>query len=229
MTQSLENYTSKCPGTMELLTLPDGLALPPVPFTKLPIVRWGMLAGARGADSLLRRLCSDQGCRSVEGFPFAVAYVFGPSSHEVSAAACEACFVDEGVRPGPSRNGHRHVPFHRQSHSSLCLPGSAARLWPLCMMETNWASWHLPVSGGCAALHTGPGRLHSLALRGSRDCPWLLCLQTGCEPVLIPADPQPHTLMETLSRLIVWQVSFLCSALPPAQARRHSVIFQDLV
>ncbi|KAF4022203.1 hypothetical protein G4228_013995 [Cervus hanglu yarkandensis] len=39
VTQSLENYTSKCPGTMELLTLPDGLALPPVPFTKLPIVR----------------------------------------------------------------------------------------------------------------------------------------------------------------------------------------------
>ncbi|XP_006152186.1 trafficking protein particle complex subunit 9 isoform X2 [Tupaia chinensis] len=39
VTQSLENYTSKCPGTMELLTLPDGLTLPPVPFTKLPIVR----------------------------------------------------------------------------------------------------------------------------------------------------------------------------------------------
>lgn len=39
VTQSLENYTSKCPGTMELITLPDGLTLPPVPFTKLPIVR----------------------------------------------------------------------------------------------------------------------------------------------------------------------------------------------
>ncbi|XP_021107219.1 trafficking protein particle complex subunit 9 isoform X2 [Heterocephalus glaber] len=39
VTQSLENYTSKCPGTMELLTLPDGLMLPPVPFTKLPIVK----------------------------------------------------------------------------------------------------------------------------------------------------------------------------------------------
>uniref|UniRef100_A0A8C4MXI9 Trafficking protein particle complex 9 n=1 Tax=Equus asinus asinus TaxID=83772 RepID=A0A8C4MXI9_EQUAS len=39
VTQSLENYTSKCPGTMELITLPDGLVLPPVPFTKLPIVR----------------------------------------------------------------------------------------------------------------------------------------------------------------------------------------------
>ncbi|XP_061463012.1 trafficking protein particle complex subunit 9 isoform X2 [Rhineura floridana] len=39
VTQSLENYTSKCPGTMELITLPDGLKLPPVPFTKLPIVR----------------------------------------------------------------------------------------------------------------------------------------------------------------------------------------------
>nr|XP_003473346.2 trafficking protein particle complex subunit 9 isoform X2 [Cavia porcellus] len=39
VTQSLENYTSKCPGTMELLTLPDGLTLPPVPFTKLPIVK----------------------------------------------------------------------------------------------------------------------------------------------------------------------------------------------
>uniref|UniRef100_A0A8C4N5L2 Trafficking protein particle complex 9 n=1 Tax=Equus asinus asinus TaxID=83772 RepID=A0A8C4N5L2_EQUAS len=40
VTQSLENYTSKCPGTMELITLPDGLVLPPVPFTKLPIHDW---------------------------------------------------------------------------------------------------------------------------------------------------------------------------------------------
>ncbi|XP_044540410.1 trafficking protein particle complex subunit 9 [Gracilinanus agilis] len=39
VTQSLESYTSKCPGTMELISLPDGLNLPPVPFTKLPIVR----------------------------------------------------------------------------------------------------------------------------------------------------------------------------------------------
>ncbi|XP_072183487.1 trafficking protein particle complex subunit 9 isoform X2 [Excalfactoria chinensis] len=39
VTQSLENYTAKCPGTMEFITLPDGLKLPPVPFTKLPIVR----------------------------------------------------------------------------------------------------------------------------------------------------------------------------------------------
>ncbi|KAG8515455.1 Trafficking protein particle complex subunit 9, partial [Galemys pyrenaicus] len=39
VTQSLENYTSKCPGTMELISLPDGLTLPPVPFTKLPMVR----------------------------------------------------------------------------------------------------------------------------------------------------------------------------------------------
>nr|XP_027806387.2 trafficking protein particle complex subunit 9 isoform X1 [Marmota flaviventris] len=39
VTQSLESYTSKCPGTMEPITLPDGLTLPPVPFTKLPIVR----------------------------------------------------------------------------------------------------------------------------------------------------------------------------------------------
>ncbi|XP_076862208.1 trafficking protein particle complex subunit 9 isoform X2 [Brachyhypopomus gauderio] len=39
VTQSLENYTSKCPGGMSVLTLPDGLQLPPVPFTKLPIVR----------------------------------------------------------------------------------------------------------------------------------------------------------------------------------------------
>uniref|UniRef100_A0A8D3CDM2 Trafficking protein particle complex subunit 9 n=1 Tax=Scophthalmus maximus TaxID=52904 RepID=A0A8D3CDM2_SCOMX len=39
VTQSLENYTSKCPGGMEVITLPDGLRLPPVPFTKLPIVR----------------------------------------------------------------------------------------------------------------------------------------------------------------------------------------------
>uniref|UniRef100_A0A3P9HP64 Trafficking protein particle complex 9 n=1 Tax=Oryzias latipes TaxID=8090 RepID=A0A3P9HP64_ORYLA len=39
VTQSLENYTSKCPGGMEIITLPDGLTLPPVPFTKLPIVR----------------------------------------------------------------------------------------------------------------------------------------------------------------------------------------------
>uniref|UniRef100_A0A8C4GZH5 Trafficking protein particle complex subunit 9 n=1 Tax=Dicentrarchus labrax TaxID=13489 RepID=A0A8C4GZH5_DICLA len=37
VTQSLENYTSKCPGGMEVITLPDGLKLPPVPFTKLPI------------------------------------------------------------------------------------------------------------------------------------------------------------------------------------------------
>ncbi|KAI1901635.1 hypothetical protein AGOR_G00036430 [Albula goreensis] len=39
VTQSLENYTSKCPGGMEVLMMPDGLKLPPVPFTKLPIVR----------------------------------------------------------------------------------------------------------------------------------------------------------------------------------------------
>ncbi|KAL1767301.1 trafficking protein particle complex subunit 9 isoform X1 [Sigmodon hispidus] len=39
VTQSLENYTAKCPGTMEPISLPDGLTLPPVPFTKLPIVR----------------------------------------------------------------------------------------------------------------------------------------------------------------------------------------------
>ncbi|XP_035377781.1 trafficking protein particle complex subunit 9 isoform X1 [Electrophorus electricus] len=39
VTQSLENYTSKCPGGMSIITLPDGLQLPPVPFTKLPIVR----------------------------------------------------------------------------------------------------------------------------------------------------------------------------------------------
>lgn len=50
VTQSLESYTSKCPGTMELISLPDGLSLPPVPFTKLPIVRW---AGPSGARSLL--------------------------------------------------------------------------------------------------------------------------------------------------------------------------------
>uniref|UniRef100_A0A3P8Y5W5 Trafficking protein particle complex 9 n=1 Tax=Esox lucius TaxID=8010 RepID=A0A3P8Y5W5_ESOLU len=40
VTQSLENYTSKCPGGMEVITLPDGLRLHPVPFTKLPIVRY---------------------------------------------------------------------------------------------------------------------------------------------------------------------------------------------
>uniref|UniRef100_A0A672RI94 Trafficking protein particle complex subunit 9 n=1 Tax=Sinocyclocheilus grahami TaxID=75366 RepID=A0A672RI94_SINGR len=39
VTQSLENYTSKCPGGMEVISLPDGLKLPPVSFTKLPIVR----------------------------------------------------------------------------------------------------------------------------------------------------------------------------------------------
>ncbi|XP_071229754.1 trafficking protein particle complex subunit 9-like isoform X3 [Salvelinus alpinus] len=39
VTQSLENYTSKCPGGMEVITLPDGLKLPPVPLSKLPIVR----------------------------------------------------------------------------------------------------------------------------------------------------------------------------------------------
>uniref|UniRef100_A0A673KC68 Trafficking protein particle complex 9 n=1 Tax=Sinocyclocheilus rhinocerous TaxID=307959 RepID=A0A673KC68_9TELE len=38
VTQSLENYTSKCPGGMEVISLPDGLKLPPVPFTKLPIL-----------------------------------------------------------------------------------------------------------------------------------------------------------------------------------------------
>ncbi|XP_069588054.1 trafficking protein particle complex subunit 9 [Ranitomeya imitator] len=37
--QSLESYTSKCAGTMEPIQLPEGLTLPPVPFTKLPIVR----------------------------------------------------------------------------------------------------------------------------------------------------------------------------------------------
>uniref|UniRef100_A0A9J7YZB2 Trafficking protein particle complex subunit 9 n=1 Tax=Cyprinus carpio carpio TaxID=630221 RepID=A0A9J7YZB2_CYPCA len=37
VTQSLENYTSKCPGGMEVISLPDGLKLSPVPFTKLPI------------------------------------------------------------------------------------------------------------------------------------------------------------------------------------------------
>ncbi|XP_053322136.1 trafficking protein particle complex subunit 9 [Spea bombifrons] len=37
--QSLESYTSKCPGNMECIVLPEGLTLPPVPFTKLPIVR----------------------------------------------------------------------------------------------------------------------------------------------------------------------------------------------
>uniref|UniRef100_A0A8C7NSL0 Trafficking protein particle complex subunit 9 n=1 Tax=Oncorhynchus mykiss TaxID=8022 RepID=A0A8C7NSL0_ONCMY len=45
VTQSLENYTSKCPGGMEVLTLPDGLKLPPVAFSKLPIIRyvsWGL-------------------------------------------------------------------------------------------------------------------------------------------------------------------------------------------
>ncbi|XP_041045096.1 trafficking protein particle complex subunit 9 isoform X2 [Carcharodon carcharias] len=39
VSQSLENYTAKCPGTMEVITLPDGVKLPPVPLTKLPIVR----------------------------------------------------------------------------------------------------------------------------------------------------------------------------------------------
>ncbi|CAH2286014.1 trafficking particle complex subunit 9 isoform X1 [Pelobates cultripes] len=37
--QSLESYTSKCPGSMDPIVLPEGLTLPPVPFTKLPIVR----------------------------------------------------------------------------------------------------------------------------------------------------------------------------------------------
>ncbi|XP_062918897.1 trafficking protein particle complex subunit 9 isoform X1 [Mobula hypostoma] len=39
VSQSLESYTAKCPGTMENVTLPDDVKLPPVPFTKLPIVR----------------------------------------------------------------------------------------------------------------------------------------------------------------------------------------------
>ncbi|EPY77673.1 hypothetical protein CB1_001219016 [Camelus ferus] len=55
VTQSLENYTSKCPGTMELIALPDGLPLPPVPFTKLPIV-------SRQAHNLLVAF-SDQSCK----------------------------------------------------------------------------------------------------------------------------------------------------------------------
>ncbi|GCB76690.1 hypothetical protein scyTo_0020502, partial [Scyliorhinus torazame] len=43
VSQSLENYTTKCPGTMEIIALPDGVKLPPVPLTKLPIVRSVML------------------------------------------------------------------------------------------------------------------------------------------------------------------------------------------
>ncbi|XP_062874344.1 trafficking protein particle complex subunit 9 [Trichomycterus rosablanca] len=39
VTQSLENYTSKCPGGMNVIELPDGLKLPPVPLTKLPLVK----------------------------------------------------------------------------------------------------------------------------------------------------------------------------------------------
>ncbi|XP_043545266.1 trafficking protein particle complex subunit 9 [Chiloscyllium plagiosum] len=39
VSQSLENYTTKCPGTMENVTLPDGVKLLPIPLTKLPIVR----------------------------------------------------------------------------------------------------------------------------------------------------------------------------------------------
>ncbi|XP_069777776.1 trafficking protein particle complex subunit 9 isoform X4 [Narcine bancroftii] len=38
VSQSLENYTAKCPGTMEIVSLPD-VKLLPVPLTKLPIVR----------------------------------------------------------------------------------------------------------------------------------------------------------------------------------------------
>lgn len=39
VTQSLENYTSKCPGGMNVIELQDGLKLPPVPLTKLPSVK----------------------------------------------------------------------------------------------------------------------------------------------------------------------------------------------
>uniref|UniRef100_A0A4W3K0H1 Trafficking protein particle complex subunit 9 n=1 Tax=Callorhinchus milii TaxID=7868 RepID=A0A4W3K0H1_CALMI len=39
VSQSLENFTAKCPGTMEIVELPDGVKLPPVPLTKLPIIR----------------------------------------------------------------------------------------------------------------------------------------------------------------------------------------------
>uniref|UniRef100_A0A674CQU6 Trafficking protein particle complex subunit 9 n=1 Tax=Salmo trutta TaxID=8032 RepID=A0A674CQU6_SALTR len=50
VTQSLENYTSKCPGGMEVLTLPDGLKLPPVAFTKLPIIRYLLGKSVKGCE-----------------------------------------------------------------------------------------------------------------------------------------------------------------------------------
>ncbi|OCT77208.1 hypothetical protein XELAEV_18032406mg [Xenopus laevis] len=53
--QSLESYTSKCPGTMDPITLPEGLVLPPVPFTKLPIV--SVLFQKVPLDSMLTYLC----------------------------------------------------------------------------------------------------------------------------------------------------------------------------
>uniref|UniRef100_A0A8C7ID36 Trafficking protein particle complex subunit 9 n=1 Tax=Oncorhynchus kisutch TaxID=8019 RepID=A0A8C7ID36_ONCKI len=66
VTQSLENYTSKCPGGMEVLTLPDGLKLPPVPLSKLPIVSfislclkpemWQKVANFKGAE-YFRKAC----------------------------------------------------------------------------------------------------------------------------------------------------------------------------
>ena len=122
------------------------------------------------------------------------------------------------VRPGPSQNSCRHVPFLWQSHSGLCLPGSAAKPWPFCMMETDQASWHLPVSGcHCAPRHTGlrapplPCFVGLTGLSMAALSPnWLQALPYSCGP------PAPYTLMKMLSRPIVWQVSFLCSAPPPA-------------
>uniref|UniRef100_A0A8C7P989 Trafficking protein particle complex 9 n=2 Tax=Oncorhynchus mykiss TaxID=8022 RepID=A0A8C7P989_ONCMY len=66
VTQSLENYTSKCPGGMEVLTLPDGLKLPPVPLSKLPIVRYISVPTKRSPLSLpltMYRPSVRQSCR----------------------------------------------------------------------------------------------------------------------------------------------------------------------
>uniref|UniRef100_A0A671KME3 Trafficking protein particle complex subunit 9-like n=1 Tax=Sinocyclocheilus anshuiensis TaxID=1608454 RepID=A0A671KME3_9TELE len=62
VTQSLENYTSKCPGGMEVISLPDGLKLPPVPFTKLPIVFSFSPLTVKALDDILKRCCFSLMC-----------------------------------------------------------------------------------------------------------------------------------------------------------------------
>ena len=142
------------------------------------------------------------------------------------------------VRPEPSQNGHRHVPFHRQSCSSLCLPGSAAKLWPLCVMETDRASWRLAVSGGlCTPAHR-PGSASTPLLCGAhrtvRGCSFS---QLAASPSLFPRTPSPihpHGNTEQADCMAGF-ISVLSSASCsqglslPYSGWWYSVIFQDLV